>query len=235
MLPEFIPTDWRGYAASLQSQQNKAADQMGTYQPGQALGANLSFLQGQTGSALGDYISKVDQYNASGASNMDLQRAGIQNQFSMYNAENRNKNFEDENVYDDRYRTAERLGRKGIVKAWNQGQDNATKIYNLNQVESPYYTVNPRTQKLAFNSDNARAKWIAENRGGYQAPAGSGAKAAAELKDIYDNLTFIPEDQRANTAYDIWNGGNSGGKTTKRNYPYNTNKNYEQTTTKTDE
>ena len=234
VLPEFIPVDWRGYAAALQSGQNAAANQMATYQPGQSLGANLSFLQGQTAGELGKYISGVDQYNASGASNMDLQRAGIQNQFNMYNAENRNKNFEDENVYDDRYRTAERLARKGIVKAWNQGQDNATKIYNLNQVESPYYQIHAPTQKMVFNSDNARARWIAENRGGYQAAAGSGAKAAAELKDIYDNLSFIPEAERAQTAYDIWNGGNGGGKITKRNYPYNTNKNYEQTTTKTD-
>jgi hypothetical protein len=166
VLPEFIPTDWRGYAASLQSQQNKAADQLGTYQPGQGMAANLSFLQGQTGNALADYISKVDQYNASGATNMDAQRANILNQFTMYNAENRNKNWDDENVYDDRYRTAERLGRKGIVKAWNQGQDNATKIYNLNQVESPYYTVDPRKQTIRFNSDNARAAWEAATRGG---------------------------------------------------------------------
>jgi hypothetical protein len=218
VLPEFIPTDWRGYAASLQSQQNKAADQMGTYQPGQALGANLSFLQGQTGSALGDYISKVDQYNASGASNMDLQRAGIQNQFSMYNAENRNKNFEDENVYDDRYRTAERLARKGIVKAWNQGEDNATKIYNLNQVESPYYQIHAPTQKMVFNSDNAKAKWIAENKGAYVDP-GSGAKAASELKDIYDNLTWVPEADRADYAYDIWHGGTGKGKVANKKYP----------------
>jgi len=165
VLPEFIPTDWRGYAASLQSQQNKAAEQMATYQPGQALGANLSFLQGQTGNALSDYISKVDQYNASGATAMDAQRAGMQNQFNMYNAENRNKNYEDENVYDDRYRTAERLGRKGILKAWNQGEDTATKIYNFNQTESPYQ-INAPDQRMVFNSEAARQKWIAENKGG---------------------------------------------------------------------
>jgi hypothetical protein len=166
VLPEFIPTDWRGYAASLQSQQNKAAEQMATYQPGQALGANLSFLQGQTGNALSDYISKVDQYNASGATSMDTQRAGMQNQFNMYNAENRNKNYEDENVYDDRYRTAERLGRKGIVKAWNQGEDTASKIYNLNQTESPYYKINPYTQQIVFNYPGAKEAWEASIRGG---------------------------------------------------------------------
>jgi hypothetical protein len=138
VLPEFIPTDWRGYAASLQSGANKAADQLGTYGAGQGMASNLSFLAGQQAGQLGDYISKVDQSNAAGASNMDAQRANTLNQYTQYNAANRDKNFADENVYDDRYRTAERLARKGAVKAWNQGEENASKIYNLNQVESPY-------------------------------------------------------------------------------------------------
>jgi hypothetical protein len=232
VLPEFIPTDWRGYAASLQSGANKAAEQMGTYQPGQSMASNLSFLAGQQAGQLGDYISKVDQYNAAGASNMDAQRAQTLNQYTQANAAARKGLWDEENVYDDRYRTAERLGRKGIVKAWNQGEDNASKIYNLNQVESPYYTVDPRTQKIVFNSDAAKAAYIAATKGGPE--AGAGARAATELKDIYDNLTFIPEKDRYDAALKIWSGDNNTGKTTSRSYVSKPDKNYTQTTESTD-
>ena len=166
VLPEFIPTDWRGYAATLQSGANKAADQLGTYGAGQGMASNLSFLAGQQAGQLGDYISKVDQSNAAGASNMDAQRANTLNQFTQYNAANRDKNFADENVYDDRYRTAERLARKGIVKSWNQGDENASHIYNLNQVESPYYTIDAPSQQIRWNPEGGKAAWEASIKGG---------------------------------------------------------------------
>lgn len=187
VLPEFIPTDWRGYAASLQSQQNKAADQLGTYQPGQSMASNLSFLAGQGAGALGDYISKVDQYNASGATAMDEKRAGILNQTSALNAAVRKGLWDEENVYDDRYRTAERLARKGVLKGRNQGEENAAKLYNMNLTESPYYTIDPATQTIRFNSDNARAQWEAETKGG-----GTDETAAklAKLKKIMSDPTI---------------------------------------------
>lgn len=165
VLPEFTPTDWRGYAATLQSGANKAADQLGTYGAGQGMASNLSFLAGQQAGQLGDYISKVDQYNAAGSSNVDAQRANILNQYTQYNAANRDKNFADENVYDDKYRTAERLARKGIVKSWNTGDVNAAHIYNLNEVESPYSTIDPATQQIRWNPNGGKAAWENAIRG----------------------------------------------------------------------
>ena len=165
VLPEFTPTDWRGYAATLQSGAGKAADQLGTYGAGQGMASNLSFLAGQQAGQLGDYISKVDQYNAAGSSNMDAQRANTLNQFTQYNAANRDKNFAEENVYDDRYRTAERLARKGVVKSWNQGDENAAHIYNLNQVESPYYTIDAPSQQIRWNPNGGKAAWEASTKG----------------------------------------------------------------------
>jgi len=166
VLPEFIPTDWRGYAASLQSGANKAADQLGTYGAGQGMASNLSFLAGQQAGQLGDYISKVDQSNAAGASNMDAQRANTLNQYTQYNAANRDKNFADENTLDSKYRTAERLARKGVVKSWNQGDENAAHIYNLNQVESPYYTIDAPSQQIRWNPNGGKAAWEASTKGG---------------------------------------------------------------------
>lgn len=161
VLPEFIPVDWRGYASALQSGAAKAADQMATYQPGQSLASNLSFLQGQQAGQLGEYIGKTDQWNAAGAAQMDAQRADTLNKFAMANAQNRAKAYEDENILDSMYRSAMRTGRKGLTKAINQGYTNAANLYNLNQVESPYFTIDPYTGLRRFNSDNDKAAYMA--------------------------------------------------------------------------
>jgi hypothetical protein len=188
VLPEFTPTDWRGYAATLQSGANKAADQLGTYGAGQGMASNLSFLAGQQAGQLGDYISKVDQYNAAGSSNVDAQRANTLNQYTQYNAANRDKNFADENVYDDRYRTAERLARKGIVKSWNQGDENAAHIYNLNQVESPYYTIDAPSQQIRWNPNGGKAAWEASTKGA--APGDQDDAMLARINKYKGNAAF---------------------------------------------
>jgi hypothetical protein len=195
VLPEFIPVDWRGMAASLQSSQNAAANQIGTFQGGNAMGANLSFMQGQTGNQLGQFISQTDQYNAAGATAKDSERAGILNQFTMYNAQNVDKNWDEENVYDDRYRRAEREARKGIVKTWNQGEHNASKIFNLNQTEK-YFNIDPWTQKMYFKDDAARAAWEAETRGGPQ--PGEDEQWASRFGTLMKdrNLAMLPEKER---------------------------------------
>lgn len=187
VLPEFIPQDWRGYAATQQANANSQAQQLGTFQPGQGMASNLSFLAGQQAGNLGDYISKVDQYNASGATAMDAQRAQILNQATALNAAARKNLLEEENIYDDRFRGAERGLRKGIVKTWNQGEENASKIYNLNQVESPYYTINPYTQRIQFNDANAKAAWEREQRG-----SGSGDATSSQLSQ-WNSVYNSPE------------------------------------------
>jgi hypothetical protein len=232
VLPNFVPVDWRGYAASLQSGANTAANQLATYQPGQSQAANLSMLAGQQAENLGKYIGQTDVANAAAATQNDAQRADILNRFTIANAERKTKLGDDEMILDDRFRTGERLGRKGIVKTVNQAEDTSSKIYNLNQVQSPYFTIDPFTQKRVFNSAGAKAAWEAATRGG--ADPGAGARAASELKSIYDSLTFIPEDKRYDAALKVWSGDNNTGKTTSRNYASQPNKNYTQTTQETD-
>ena len=226
VLPEFIPTDWRGYAASLQSGANKAADQLGTYGAGQGMASNLSFLAGQQAGQLGDYISKVDQSNAAGASNMDAQRANILNQYTQYNAANRDKNFADENVYDDRYRTAERLARKGVVKSWNTGDVNASHIYNLNQVESPYYTIDAPSQQIRWNPEGGKAAWENAIRGSAPKSRYEEINDAIQLgkrSGAFDGLTGTDQTNAIIKAYGFGNTKNNQSNQPKA--PKNTNVN----------
>jgi hypothetical protein len=220
VLPEFIPQDWRGYAAAMQSQQNAAANQMGTYQPGQSMASNLSFLQGQGAGELGKYISGVDQYNATGATNMDLQRANILNQYTQANAANRDKDLMDENTLDSKYREAERLARKGVVKAADVGEDAASKIYNTNLTEK-YFKIDPRTQRMVFHSDNAKAAWEAATKGG---GADLSSADLAAFNEIYNGLSYLKGEERSRTALNILNK-NKSGSTTTRTYPGDSKKN----------
>jgi hypothetical protein len=211
VLPEFTPVDWRGQAAALQSSVNAAANQLGTYTPGQGMASNLSALAGQQAENLGKAISGVDQYNAQGNTAMDLQRANMLNTAAAYNAQNADKMAAEENVYDDRFRTAERLARKGILKTRNQGEENAAKLYNTNITESPYYTIDPATQTLRFNSDAAKAKWEAEQAGG----GGDDLDAQmARLKKIRSNpeISGMSEEDRKSYVNNLmgWGSGNTG-------------------------
>jgi hypothetical protein len=184
------------------------------------MASNLSFLAGQQAGQLGDYISKVDQYNAAGSSNVDAQRANTLNQFTQYNAANRDKNFAEENVYDDRYRTAERLARKGIVKSWNTGDVNAAHIYNLNEVESPYSTIDPATQQIRWNPNGGKAAWENAIRG--SAPKsryeeindaiklGKSSSAFSDFKEGDDRTNAIMK------AYGFGNAKNNQPKTSEK-------------------
>jgi len=225
VLPEMVPVDWRGYAASLQSGANAAAQQLGTYQPGQSMAANLSQLAGQQAEGLGKYISDTDRANAGAAANVSAQRANILNQFTQYNAALRDKAADEENVYDDRYRAAERLGRKGIVKAMDQGEDTASKIYNENMTQK-YYKINPYTQRMQFNDDDARAAWEAATRGGYQEGSAGQNQALSIYNSVYEQVKGSPE-QRHEVALsamkELLGGGGSRQSTTE--YPYAPTKN----------
>ena len=215
VLPSFIPQDWRGYAATQQANANAQAQMLGTYQPGQGMASNLSFLAGQQAGNLGDYISKVDQYNASGASNMDLQRANILNQYTQANAAARKNLWDEENVYDDRYRSAERGLRKGIVAAQNAGEDTASKLYNENLTQK-YFKIDPYTQRMKFNPQGGKAAWEAATKGGYADP-----QTAADIyNSTYKSVNGNDEAKReaAMLAMRDYLGGD-GGRETTSTYP----------------
>lgn len=223
VLPEMVPVDWRGYAASLQSGANAAAQQLGTYQAGQSMAANLSQLAGQQAEGLGRYIGETDRANAAAATNLSAQRANILNQFTQYNAALRDKAGEEENVYDDRYRAAERLARKGIVKSLNEGEDVASKLYNENLTNS-YYKVNPFTQRMKFNPQGGKAAWEAAIRGGYQDGTAMQNQGADIYNSTYERTKGTPEQKHdaALAAMRIYGGG---GRESSTEYPYAPTKN----------
>jgi hypothetical protein len=168
VLPEFIPVDWRGYAASLQSGANSAARQLGTYQPGQGMAANLSFLAGQQAENLGKYIGQTDEANAKGLTDASEKRANIMNAFNQYNAGKTDYDYDYDNTADSKWRANLGHAYDRFTAANNQGITNAAGLFNTNISESPDYYIGPRYGTMKFNGPEAYARAMTKFRGGYQ-------------------------------------------------------------------
>jgi hypothetical protein len=227
-LPEFVPVDWRGQAAALQSAQNAASNQLGAYMPGQSMASNLSALAGQQGENLGKAISSVDQYNAQGKTANDLQRSNILNTFTQYNAGKRDYDMDYENTADAKYRAALAHAGDRLTAAKNQGITNASLLYDMNLSESPDYWLDPRYQTRQFNSPEAYWNFINRNRGGYQDP--SSGNQIDMYNQAFAKATGTPE-QKAAAALEYMRLQGNTGKTTSVMYPGNPNRNRYSTTT----
>ena len=225
VLPEFIPKDWRGYAATLTGQQNADLQTMANFQGGQGLGSAASALQGQRAGDLAKYISGTDEYNAQGATQTSAQRADILNKIGMYNKENLAKSVEDENVMDSKYKAALAAGLKGYVGALNQGITHAGQIANFNMT-SPLFKINPRNQIMQFDPRGGYAAFMAQTQGGYTAPQTDGAAFSKTMKDMYDQLSYISNPkERQDAAERYAHAIHFGSKTSSVNYPSTPNKN----------
>ena len=225
-LPRPTFTDWTGTAAALSGEAAKQAELLGTFQAGQSQGANRSNIWGQIGDKLAGVIGQTNLSNAQIATAADAQRADILNKFTQYNAAKRDWLHDEENTLDDKYRAAERLARKGVLKAWNQGDADAANVYNTNITESPYGYMDPRTLTWRFNPAGGRAAWEAATRGG-----GSGTEADSKLalmKKYWDNLQYIPVNQRDSYIKMLMGEDKGVTKTTKK-YNMKPDKNSETT------
>jgi hypothetical protein len=194
VLPEFIPQDWRGYAATQQANANSQAQQLGTYQGGQGMAANLSFLAGQQAGALGDYISKVDQYNAAGATAKDSERAGILNQYNQANAGARKGLWDDENTYRSQFVAARNDARRGVVQAQNTLEQNAINRYNKNITE-PYFQLDPN-ERVRFDSGKAQQEYIAAMKNPSSILGGADSDVLKKYYDMAISHGFSPDEAR---------------------------------------
>jgi len=227
VLPSFTPVDWRGQAAALQSANNAAAGQLGTYLPGQSMASNLSSLAGQQAENLGNKISSVDQYNAQGENAKNSERANILNQFSQYNAGVRNEDRRYNNAASSQYKSALAHANDRFWGSVNQGITNAGLMYDMNLSESPEYYIDPRFQKRKFNDVNAYYNFMNRNNGGYQDP--NGASQISIYNDAYDKAKGTP-DQKHAAALEAMRLQGNAGKTTSMMYPSNPMRNRISTT-----
>lgn len=226
VLPEFIPVDWRGYAASLQSGANSAAQQLATYQPGQNLAANLSFLAGQQAENLGKYIGQTDEANAKGLTDASEKRANILNAFNQYNAGKTDYDADYENTADSKWRAYLSHAYDRFTAANNQGITNAGNLYNMNVSQDPDYYISPRFGTMAFNGPEAYARAMAKFRGGYQDES-SDLQNRIKMVRSLRNQGFSPQELQIIFG----DKASATPKTQNITYPYAQAKNRQVTTT----
>lgn len=217
VMPDFRNMDWRGRAAEMQGTYNSQMSTMGTYQSPTSLAANMSFMAGQQAENLVNRaIDPIEQANVNIYNQVAGQRAGIMNQAIANNAQNKFLRSQDRAVLNQQYINALNDADSGLTQAVNQGITNAAGIYNTNLVESPYYFYDPRTQKMQFHSQNAKAAF--ENARRNAGP--NDGDIAEQYLAIRKKLIGLTEDEKK-LAMEYIFGMKNAGRTSATTYPFN--------------
>jgi len=220
VMPDFRNMDWRGKAAELQGNYNSTIGTMGVYGPSQSFAANASFMAGQQAENLDRAISETEQANVQGYNAVSAQRAAFMNQALAQAAQNKFLRSQDRAVLNQNYDNAVNQADSALVQAVNQGLTNAAGIFNTNATEGQYFHIDPFTQKVVFDSNNAKAAFQAAKKG-----AGpSDSDQLAQYMALRSRLTGVPEDKKDEIVMSMM-GLKGGSKSTTTTYPYNPSQN----------
>lgn len=214
---DFRNMDWRGRAAEMQGTFNNQANTLGTFQSPTSLAANLSFMSGQQAENLVNRaIDPIEQSNVQIYNQVANQNAALVNQATASAAQNQFLRSQDRAILNQRFNQEMIDSNNAITQAMNTGETNAAGIYNTNITESPYYYIDPRTQRMRFNSDAARAAFEAARR----SAGPSSDDMVAQYLNVRNRLTGVPEDQKDDVARDIM-GLNKTGRSSATTFPFN--------------
>lgn len=213
----FRNMDWRGRAAELQGAFRNQADTLGTYQSPTSLAANMSFMSGQQAENLVNRaIDPIEQQNVSIYNQVAAQNNALVNQASAMAAQNQFLRSQDRAVLNQTYNQEMIDSNNAITQAMNTGETNAAGIYNTNITESPYYYIDPRSQRMVFNSEQARAAFEAARR----SAGPNDNDMVSQYLNIRSRLSGIPENEKDDVARELM-GLNRSGRTSATNYPFN--------------
>lgn len=141
--------DWQAQAQNLQQSARAAQETLGTYQPGQALASNFSFLQGQTANNIANTINQTDLGNVKMFNDHTLREGARKDFVDQFNQ----KNMTD--LYDKGVATKEAFRQESInaadrfVKSYANGWNNRMNLGLLNKT-NPIYNIDPITGRSFF-------------------------------------------------------------------------------------
>lgn len=214
---DFRNMDWRGRAAELQGTYNSQMNTLGNFQSPTSLAANLSFMAGQQGENLiNRAIDPIEQSNVQIYNQVAGRNADLVNQAMAASAQNQFLRSQDRAILNQKYNQEMIDSNNAITQAFNTGDINAAGIYNTNITESPYYYIDPRTQKMQFNSANARAAFEAARR----SAGPSNDDMVSQYLAIRNKLTGVPDDEKDDVARELM-GLNKSGRSSATTYPFN--------------
>ena len=214
---DFRNMDWRGRAAELQGTYNSQMRTLGDFQSPTSLAANASFMAGQQGENLiNRAIDPIEQSNVQIYNQVAARNADLTNQAMAAFAQNQFLRSADRAALNESYNQQMIDSNNAITQAMNTGDVNAAGIYNTNITESPYYYIDPRTQRMKFRTDAAKAAFEAARR----SAGPTSDDVVAQYLNVRSRLTGVPEDQKDDVARDIL-GLSKTGRTSSTTFPFN--------------
>jgi hypothetical protein len=136
--------DWLSQAQNIQQGYNTAANTLGTYTPGTATAANLSFLAGQAGDNTSQAISQVNNRNVDRFNQFQANETQRKERNDLYNTMARDKRFEGITTAKQNLTNARRLYGKDVTKSLQSAFNNRMFLDMVNKV-NPIYNVDPVT------------------------------------------------------------------------------------------
>jgi hypothetical protein len=177
--------DWQSQAQNLQQSARAAQETLGTYQPGQALASNFSYLQGQTANNIAETIARTDAGNVDRFNNFELRegaRKDLVNQFNQKNmADLYDKGVATKEAFREESINAADRFTKSYANAWN----NRMNLGLLNKT-NPIYNIDPRSGNSFFMNGYSPEYFSSVTN-----PSGGGA---LNWKDSYQRFLAAKKD-----------------------------------------
>lgn len=230
VLPEVTFKDPSRELAANAEQANIQAQALANFAGPQAFMSNASAVQGKAAENVANIMARYQGDNVNLANQAAGVRADILNKAGLFNVERANTLYDRNVMANQDYANQERLGRKGMLTAWQQGHTNAADLYNTNISESPFYTIDPKTGIVKFKSKAAKAAFDTMKRTGSTGSNSMAAQATQLYDSIYKGLDTVPSDKRAEAAIALTKqllgaSGNSRNFGTSVTYPNDPRKN----------
>lgn len=145
----YLPEEWRGKAAELQSQTNDAARSLGAMGPAQGFNANLSAIQGKQARNLIGAISDVDARNVQGFNAYNKGELARRDQFGALRASNATERAKGNTIANQYADNAYNKNIEDIANVDANAWLNRMQLDMENQTNKHYYT-DPWTGRLHY-------------------------------------------------------------------------------------
>lgn len=120
-----------------------------------------TFVQGKAAENAANLIGQYGEKNVSLQNNFNDRNSQTTNQQITMNAERAKRLYDAGVIGEQQYQNAIRTGRKALNATFNQGFNNASTMYNLNQTTADRFRIDPTTGLMKFISPDARDKYFA--------------------------------------------------------------------------
>lgn len=125
----------------------------------QSTAARNSYVAGKAAENAANIMSRYNQLNVGTANQFSAQAADIMNRLQAAKAQRANNLYQGNVIANQQYDNAVRQADNEILKARINAWNNRSQLHAVNSM-NPYYTINPRSGAVEFNSPEAKENFF---------------------------------------------------------------------------